>query len=67
MQQIHEEYLKEAQGQSEQQGTQASSPQKGFIPLTPQEGQLKNIPKDVKEAMEELSQTTIVNAEGPPV
>lgn len=69
MLQIQEEYLKDAQGQPDHahQAAQQAPQQKGnFLPLTPQEGELEQIPKEVKQAMEELSQTIIVNGEAAP-
>jgi hypothetical protein len=80
MLQIQEEYLKDAQGQpehahngergKEQEGEEAraQASQRGnqFLPPTPQEGALDTISNEVKQAMEELSQTTIVNGQGAP-
>jgi hypothetical protein len=79
MLQIQEEYLKDAQGhpdhahqgqqgkeqekEGEQQGSRRGNT---FLPPTPQEGALENISSEVKQAMQELSQTTIVNVEGGP-
>jgi hypothetical protein len=64
MEQIQEEYYKVAEQQPHHAATDSSKAHAIFIPPTPQQVELDKLPKDVKEAMEELSQTTIVDAEG---
>jgi hypothetical protein len=68
MQQIQEEYYKVAD-QHTAHGTPAVDPNKGnassnLLPPTPQQGELEHIAQEMKVAMEELSQTIIVDARG---
>lgn len=68
MQQIQEEYYKVA----EQPGNTHSHPADknkvgppiNLLPPTPQQGDLENIPIETKKAMEEISKTIIVDAQG---
>ena len=69
MQQIQEEYFKIAEqpGQANGHGhgvaTEAAKAAT-LLPPTPQQGDLENLPLEVKQAMEQLSQTTIVDVDG---
>ena len=72
MQQVQEEYYKvaepQAQSQTQTHGPQTVDPTKAAIsasllPPTPQLGELENLPTELKKAMEQLSQTTIVDVE----
>jgi len=71
MQQIQEEYFKVADPHAQGQGTTVQAV-KGelkthiLLPPTPQQGELENLPLEMKQAMEQLSQTTIVDAEAAP-
>jgi len=69
MQQIQEEYIKIAEQPGQGQGHGHGAPTDAakaaaLLPPTPQQGDLENLPLEVKEAMEQLSQTTIVEADG---
>jgi hypothetical protein len=62
MRQVQEEYYK--LNEAHAPNTPATPP-KGLLPPTPQQGELDNLPAEMKEAMEQLSQTIIVDAEAP--
>jgi hypothetical protein len=66
MQQVQEEYYKVADTHASQ-GTPAVDPNKvvnpsNLLPPTPQQGELENLAPEMKVAMEQLSQTIIVDA-----
>jgi hypothetical protein len=68
MQQVQEEYYKVTDPQAHAHPPTVD-PNKGsmstnLLPPTPQQGELDNLPPEMKEAMEQLSQTTIVDARG---
>ena len=68
MQQIQEEYYKVPDPQGNH-GAHPVDPNKSIqppnlLPPTPQQGELEQIPAEMKKALEELSQTTIVDVEG---
>jgi hypothetical protein len=68
MQQIQEEYYKVPDPQGNH-GAHPVDPNKSIqppnlLPPTPQQGELEQIPAEMKQALEELSQTTIVDVEG---
>ena len=65
MQQVQEEYYKVTDPQAH--GPHTTDPNKSIqpsnlLPPTPQQGELENLPLEMKAAMEQLSQTTIVDA-----
>jgi hypothetical protein len=68
MQQVQEEYYKVTDPQAAH-GTAANDPNKStqsanLLPPTPQQGELENLAPEMKAAMEQLSQTTVVDARG---
>jgi hypothetical protein len=67
MQQVQEEYYKVAETQASH-GTPQNDPNKAvnpsnLLPPTPQQGELENLAPEMKVAMEQLSQTIIVDAQ----
>ena len=60
MRQVQEEYYKVTEPQANAPNQQALDPVK-LVPPTPQQGELENLPKEIKEALEEVSQTIIVD------
>lgn len=67
MQQVQEEYYKVTDPQGAH-ANDTTDPNKGvnpsnLIPPTPQQGELENIPPEMKKALEQLSETIIVDAE----
>lgn len=60
MRQVQEEYYKVTEPQANAPNHQALDPVK-LVPPTPQQGELENLPKEIKEALEEVSQTIIVD------
>ena len=61
MRQVQEEYYKVTEPQANAPNHPALDPVK-LVPPTPQQGELENLPKELKEALEEVSQTIIVDA-----
>jgi hypothetical protein len=69
MQQIQEEYYKVADPHgaghyNTLQPEKKEAKDSILLPPTPQQGELSILPQEVKEAMEQISQTTIVDAKG---